>query len=254
MSRRPGFTMAGLVAVIGILTVMLGLLLPAVQRVRETGLKVQSQNNLRQIALATHHYAANNGNLLPTNRFSGGVGNSIFSFLLPYIDQDDRAAGLKTFISPADPTTGTPNAPPGLCSYPANSQAFQDGTRLPQSFTDGTATTLLFAEHYGVCNDLNFVWYLTLELTVFTTRTSTFADGVYPNSRLTFQVMPCTKPKEACFWREPCNWNLAQTPHRGGMLAALADGSVRTLSPGMSPKTYWGAVTPAGGEVPGDDW
>ena len=51
-----------------------------------------------------------------------------------------------------------------------------------------------------------------------------------------------------------CDPHLAQTPHSGGMLAAMCDGSVRTLAGGMSPATYWGAVTPDGGEVLGSDW
>ena len=46
-----------------------------------------------------------------------------------------------------------------------------------------------------------------------------------------------------------CDPALAQTPHRGGMLAAMGDGSVRTISPGVDVAVYWGAVTPAGGEA-----
>jgi hypothetical protein len=38
------------------------------------------------------------------------------------------------------------------------------------------------------------------------------------------------------------------------MIVALADGSVRTIHPGISPETFWAAVTPAGGEVLGADW
>ena len=46
-----------------------------------------------------------------------------------------------------------------------------------------------------------------------------------------------------------CDSTLAQTPHRGGMLAAMGDGSVKTISPGVAVTVYWGAVTPAGGEA-----
>jgi hypothetical protein len=51
-----------------------------------------------------------------------------------------------------------------------------------------------------------------------------------------------------------CDPTVAQTPHPSGMLAALADGSLRTLSLGMSKNTYWAAVTPSGGEILGADW
>ena len=45
-----------------------------------------------------------------------------------------------------------------------------------------------------------------------------------------------------------------QTPLRIGILVALVDGSVRQIAPGISPTTFWAAVTPAGGEVLGSDW
>jgi prepilin-type processing-associated H-X9-DG protein len=61
---------------------------------------------------------------------------------------------------------------------------------------------------------------------------------------VTFQVVP----------QEKANYGLAQTGHRSGMQVALCDGSVRTLAGGMEPTTYWAAVTPASGDVPGSDW
>ena len=45
---------------------------------------------------------------------------------------------------------------------------------------------------------------------------------------------------------------MAQTPHSGGLPVAMFDGSVRTLSPGITESVYWGLFTPDGGEVPGD--
>src|SRR5262249_35309913 len=56
----------------------------------------------------------------------------------------------------------------------------------------------------------------------------------------TFQAAPA---------REDCDYSRAQTPHRDGMITAVADGSVRIVSPGVAPAVFWGAVTPAGGEV-----
>jgi hypothetical protein len=51
-----------------------------------------------------------------------------------------------------------------------------------------------------------------------------------------------------------CDPLRASTAHTGGMVVGLADGSVRTLSPSMSPLTWWFALTPSGGEVLGSDW
>lgn len=62
---------------------------------------------------------------------------------------------------------------------------------------------------------------------------------------LTFQVRPSLSQ---------CDSRIPQTPHTGGMLAGMGDGSVRTLAGGMSEQTFWGAVTRAGGEVLGSDW
>jgi hypothetical protein len=52
----------------------------------------------------------------------------------------------------------------------------------------------------------------------------------------------------------PCDPRVAQTPHVGGMLTGMGDGSVRVVSPTISDFTYWAAVTPAGSESLGPDW
>jgi hypothetical protein len=51
-----------------------------------------------------------------------------------------------------------------------------------------------------------------------------------------------------------CDPTRASTGHTAVILAGLVDGSVRTISAGLSPTTWWWACTPAGGEVLGSDW
>jgi prepilin-type N-terminal cleavage/methylation domain-containing protein len=265
MSRRDGFTLIELLVVFAIIAVLIGLLLPAVQRVREAAARTQSMNNLKQIMLATHNFGSDHNGRLPSvdgNPRSVNRNQSLFIAILPYIEQGtsylnnwwanprNGAPAIPTLISPADPTTGDPTG--GLCSYAANAQVFSLNPSLTRTFRDGTSNTIAFAEHYAHCDDTYFFYPFT-DRFGFTQRRATFADpdphGDYtPADRppgLTFQVAPALKK---------C-WSLmAQTPHPGGMLAALGDGSVRVLAPDMSPDTYWAAVTPAGGEVLGPDW
>ncbi|HEV3443072.1 MAG TPA: DUF1559 domain-containing protein [Gemmataceae bacterium] len=82
---RPAFTLIQLLVIIAILAILFGMLLPAIQKVREAAGSAKSQNNLRQIGLACHNYHDNNGRFPPgndSNNFSAAA------YLLPYLEQD----------------------------------------------------------------------------------------------------------------------------------------------------------------------
>jgi prepilin-type processing-associated H-X9-DG protein len=184
--------------------------------------------------------------------------------ILPYIQQPFGI--VKQYISPADPSVDVSNPTLTYCSYPYNYCVFpyNQSLYLSSSVTDGTSYTIAFAEHYAKCGIITFI-YEHLPFTA-TERESIFADGVKPKtigsppvSRAdypgqTFQVQPCPGTAAACGSRPSCHDGLAQTPHASGMLAAMCDGHVRTLAPGMSETTYWAAVTPAANDSLGADW
>jgi prepilin-type N-terminal cleavage/methylation domain-containing protein len=87
---RPGFTLIELLVVIAIIAILIGLLVPAVQKVREAAARIQCSNNMKQLALASHNCNDQQGRLPPqAATFGGAWYGPLFFHLLPYIEQDN---------------------------------------------------------------------------------------------------------------------------------------------------------------------
>jgi prepilin-type N-terminal cleavage/methylation domain-containing protein len=319
-ARRRGFTLIELLVVIAIIAVLVGLLLPAVQKVRDAAARVKCGNNLKQLGLAAQRYHDVNQHFPPGVGYYPFTANSTFGtyffHLLPYIEQDPLfRSSLDTapFLSPVGPTTlyypgnnkvysrpvaaflcpSDPSVEPGgtvlvgsvafgASSYAPNGLISGNGPPTPGpqgltrmlAITDGTSNTILHAEKYARCSNttmppmfqaggtawaycttLAFPWQLPpmdLPLRGFGPGFAIAAFAIIgaPNAigpGSIFQAQPTP-------FLGNCDPTRASTAHPGGIQVGLADGSVRTLAPGVSGTTWWNAVTPSGGEVLGPDW
>lgn len=274
---RFGFTLTEVLVSVAILAVLIGLLLGAIQKVRESAARISNSNNLKQITLAAHSFTTAHGDLFPNIENTGpSRGGSVLTALLPYLDVNQAAgASSKLFRSPADPTFDSIQIRKiGPCSYGVNPLVFRRNAKMEFSVPDGSSSTFAVVEHYAYCKKTGFSWSLIdsecvdgrtgKRVPCYPTRIhrATFADSNYadaipittnsPNGPVTVGSLP-----NATFQVRPqqnqCDSRLAQTPHSSGMLAAFVDGSVRTLQAQMAPNVYWAMVTPAGGEVIRDE-
>jgi prepilin-type N-terminal cleavage/methylation domain-containing protein len=272
--RWRGFTLIELLVVIAIIAILIGLLLPAVQKVRDAAARTQCTNNIKQLGLAVHNYN-DTFTKLPALWFSGGQTPqaSLHYLLLPFIEQQNiyNAAGgyssnqagsqVKSFICPGDPTEPS-NTFNGWAAtnYAGNITVFNpNGTgTIVTAMPDGTSNTVIWGERYRYCNPSSGghtdpVWAAN----PWNSPNGPWAvggfgfgyngtpwSGYYPTFGL-FQVQP--NPSA-------CNWYVLQGGHGGSMQVGLGDGSVRGVTQGLSATTWYYACIPNDGVPLGSDW
>jgi hypothetical protein len=253
--QRFGATAIQLLVVLAVLLLLLGLLLPAVQRVREAAARAQSTNNLRQMALAMHNFHDTFKGFPPgAGEFQNKSGSTHF-FILPFIEQNDLFQ--RTTDGPWDKETWTQpvqiyldprdsSAPPGnvyqgwlaTTNYAVNWMVTGEGPQLKSlvQITDGTSNTLMFAQRFQLCNGAPTAWGYPGQYAW----APTFA---FYNQSL-FQVPPSLSDCDP------------QRPQAigGAMLVAMCDGSARTVNPQCSAVTWANVCGPADGQVIGNDF
>jgi hypothetical protein len=225
------------VAASGLAAVGVGLLLPAVQKVREAAARVQDQNNMKQIVLAVHAYADTYGHF-PTN-ISDKNGKPLLSWrvaILPFMEQQNLynqfkldepwdSANNKKWSDILIKTYMSPNADPSVAGnmtlykgFVGPGTVFEPGKKITfANITDGTSNTILFVE--------------------------------------SGPPVPWAKPEDFSFDPNKPLPKLS-VPGMGDMInVAMCDGSVRIVNTKtVSEKTLKAAITRDGGEVLGTDW
>ena len=278
VSRR-GFSLFELLLLLALLLIGLGLLLPAVQKVRNAAARAGDGNNLHQITLAIANCADTNQGKLPPLagtypllndpdlKTAGNGYGTVFFHILPYIEQDAlykfsaddtgtynvgrngvQSHVVKTYISNLDPRGNKYPDYDGwlaLSNYAANFQAFGD----PASNSLQGKATYPASFTDGTSQTILFAQRYQ------TCNGDPNAWGYDGGTAWTPAFAYLSKDK---FQTRPpmdrCNSSLAQGLNEGGIMVGMADASTRFVARTVSAETWWAACTPAGNDLLGPDW
>jgi len=291
--QRVAFTLIELLVVIAIIGILVGLLLPAVQKVRDAANRARCMNNVKQLSLAVHNYASTyQDKLPPAGAVTNGGSGSIIWFLLPYIEQDNLWRSTQVGGSIGNGGAGCSTAPlkPLQCSsditnqnglgqttqtatssYAANYLLFGGQTTTSTTnasfygniaaFTisnipDGTSNTLMWSEMSACAGATLCTAYGPYTYNTIGQGSPLFATtltSTVPGTGWTPQFSPT-----GIAGTNPAVYGSVQGYHTGTLIVGLADGSVRGVSASVSttatPYTWYAAVVPNDGIPLGSDW
>ncbi len=279
--KRRGFTLIELLVVIAIISVLIALLLPAVQKVREAAARAQTSNNLKQCALACNIFNDTYRRLPPawSLTYNGKAGYSALQHLLPFIEQpalyasyDPTRANVPVYLSSLDSTVsdtrnisncainfrvvgitggGTIKTAIDMTlwsgSDPATVPDADAVASIPRTFADGTSNTILFTTRHG---SSKWTPLSTTTLLPAGSRINSHPNeyGAFFGANAGgFQPFSPTTPDGT-----PGFYGHAMTV--ASIQVAMCDGSVHNVSSGLSGDTWQQLVHPSDGTVLGTDW
>jgi len=271
--RDRGFTLIELLVVIAIIAILIGLLVPAVQKVRQAAARISCNNNLKQWGLGIHDYAIDHNSKLPGILIYDGVCWDTFWFALyPYVEQDviyklalpsGAAWGnnvynkvVKIANCPSDPTVinGLPANGDGwsVASYSPVWQLFGtvsvNGSSQPQynigNIPDGTSNQIAIVERYGYTSWGGWMNDLTYP--------SSQANWGWNGRAQAYGPWGLFSPQLECLPSQALPY-MPNTSHNTCQVL-LMDGSSRGVGAGVSNTTWQYACQPGDGNPLGPDW
>jgi prepilin-type N-terminal cleavage/methylation domain-containing protein/prepilin-type processing-associated H-X9-DG protein len=232
-TKKSGFTLIELLVVIAIIAILIGLLLPAVQKVREAAARMKCSNNLKQLGLAAHNYEGALG-VLPAGA-TQNLSQWAFSFqaqLLPYVEQDNLrrlvdflqpltlgSGGAQT-LNPVHQAAARSPVPLFLCPSDPAPERYQNNSAewTPNNYMVNIGTGLV-TQSLTVPNE-GMVWYTArlriTDVTDGTSNTLLMAESLRGNNAETLAAQPTDPWRQYASFGGPGNPALMTDPFCAG--------------------------------------